>query len=480
MTLRFPAALVALTAATLAADDPIDVGDRSQLFIDGRFIARSEGITLRANQAQKLGPITDPQGRRIDGHVSRVLEDDGKIRLYLGAEGLKVYESDDGLRFTPAGDIPGDVLPTIFLDPHDPDPSRRYKLFGQRYGAKFNRDTDGVFARTSADGFHFAEAGRVLPYFTDNPAVVTWDDRLGKYVIYTRAFDYGSENQRRVGRIETDDPLKPWPVRPTPDDRERLSIENVPVVLQADEQDDPHSDIYYNAATDYPWAQDVHLMFAAPFRHFSPDRNPYIRPRPDGWEDYGFLEVQLAVSRDGVRWRRPTREPYFPTGLADEWDRWYAVMGPGLVRRGNYLYSYYVSTGRTHDSVILRPEYDHSVPGPGGVGVVRQRLDGFVSADADHKGGRLETPPVTFQGKRLRLNIDTGGMGTAFVELRDDAGNPIPGHTLADCEEIGGNFIDQTVYWKGDPDVSPLAGRPVRLCFKLTRAKLYSFRFSND
>jgi hypothetical protein len=163
--------------------------------------------------------------------------------------------------------------------------------------------------------------------------------------------------------------------------------------------------------------------------------------------------------------------------LADEWDRWYAVMAPGIVRRGNYLYQYYCSTGRTYDSAILRHEYDKSATRMGGIGVVRQRLDGFISADADHRGGWLETPRLIFKGNQLRLNIDTGAMGTAFVELRDADGKPIPSFTLADCEEIGGNFVDQRVYWKGKTDVSPLAGRPIRLYFKLVRAKLYGFQF---
>ena len=154
-------------------------------------------------------------------------------------------------------------------------------------------------------------------------------------------------------------------------------------------------------------------------------------------------------------------------------------MAPGMVRRGNYLYQYYYSSGHTHDSAFVRAEYEHSAPRMGGIGVVRQRLDGFVSADADHLGGWLETPPVVFQGNRIRLNVDTGAMGTAFVELRDAAGKPLPGFTLQDCEEIGGNYIDQAVYWKGKPDVSTLAGKPVRLYFKLTRAKLYAFEFTD-
>jgi hypothetical protein len=457
-----------------------DIGTQKQLFIDQRFIAQSEGIALRMNPGQKLGLILDEYGAPlpVQGHTSRVIEDHNKIHLYVGAGDLIVMESDDGLHFERVGpQIGRGDLPTIFLDQHDPNPARRYKLFWLQAKEPFDSKTDGIFAGCSADGFHFTTVGRVLPLLIDNPAVVDWDQRIGKYVIFTRVFAYNSENQRRITRLETDDPLKPWPYQPGDPKHNRLNTENVPVVLEADQEDDPHSDIYYNAATIYPWAQDVYLMLTAQFRHFSPQRNPYLRPPHGHWEDFGLLEVQLAASRDGIHWRRASREPYFPTGLADEWDRWYAVMAPGIVRRGNYLYQYYTSTGRTHDSAILRPEYVNSAPRMGGIGVVRQRLDGFISADADHHGGLLETPPLTFQGNHLRLNIDTGAMGTAFVELRDADHHPVPGFTLAECEEIGGNFIDQCVYWKGKSDVSALAGRPVRLYFKLTRAKLYAFQF---
>jgi hypothetical protein len=466
-----------------ADEASLDVGGRKQLFIDHRFIAQSENIELRANPAQKLGLLLDADGKRIPGiHVSRVFEEQGKMRLYLGADSLSIYESTDGLHFTPTGQsISGGTFTTIFLDTHEADPKKRYKIFWLKYSDPFDPATHGVYAAYSGDGVHFTDAGRVLPYYTDNPNLAFWDERIGKYVIFTRALALNSENQRRIARIETDDVLKPWPHTPATSDLRFLMPESVPVVLQADAEDDPHSDIYYNAATIYPWAQDVYFMFTAQFRHFAPDRQPFIRPRTPGqWEDYGLLEVQMAVSRDGIRWERPSREPYFPTGLADEWDRWYAVMGPGMVRSGNYIYQYYTSSGRAHDSVILRPEYDNSVEGTGGIGVVRQRLDGFVSADADHKGGWLETPPLTFKGKRLRLNIDTGSMGTAFIELRDLDDKPIPGFTLADCEEIGGNFIDQTVYWRANPDVSSLEGRPIRLYFRLTRAKLYAFQFTQD
>ncbi len=471
-----------LSGVSFAAEPVFDVGNRTQLFLDKRFIAASDNVQLRMNPAQKLGLIQVDTGEHLYDHVSRVIEDQGKIRLYVGADGVTAFDSDDGVHFTRTDVvIAKGRFTTIFLDEHDPDPARRYKVFWLKFALPFDPETHGVYAGFSRDGVDFTDVGRVLPFFVDNPCIVNWDERIGKYVIYTRSFEPDSENQRRIARIETDDPLKPWPYKESGRNVMWLTPERVDVVLQADTEDDPYSDMYYSSATLYPRAQDVYLMFPALFRHFSPERQPFIRPRQPGqWEDYGLLEVQLAVSRDSIHWERPGREPYVSTGLADEWDRWYTVMAPGVARRGNYLYQYYVSSGRTHDSVILRPEYDDVPAEPGGIGVVRQRLDGFVSADVDYHGGWLETPPVVFSGKRLRLNIDTDSMGTAFVELRDADDKPIDGYSLEDCEEIGGNFIDQCVYWNGSADVSALAGKPVRIYFKLTRAKLYAFTFADE
>ena len=236
--------------------------------------------------------------------------------------------------------------------------------------SRMTRRAAGVYASYSSDGIHFTEAGRVLPMWPETSLIADWDPRIEKYVVFLRVFVRDHENQRRVGRFETDDLLKPWPYRPTNPAARSPSPENIPAVLSVDARDDPYSDLYTNAACIYPYAQDVYLMFPTPFRHFSPRRQPWFRFQPGN--DYGLIEVQMAVSRDGIQWDRPDRRPYFPMGLPDEWDRWLTMMGVGIVRRGNSLYQYYWSTGRTHDSGILRPEYDKLLEPRGAIGTVRQ------------------------------------------------------------------------------------------------------------
>ncbi|MGV3719899.1 MAG: hypothetical protein ACO1SX_03230 [Actinomycetota bacterium] len=480
--------------------EPWNVGDQKQLFLDRRFVAASENVALTMNPAAKLGIVLDSEKEPWElgtGGYFRVLEDGGKFKLYYGAfteagHSLCYAESADGLHWTkPALGLvevrgnkqnnlifrDGAIDATVMLDPHDA-PERRYKVF--RSVMTQDKARAGIYAAYSADGIHFTDAGRVFPMWSETGVIADWDPRLRKYVIFTRAFVHHSENQRRIGRIETDDLLKPWPYRGTITELGCPTPDNIDLVLSVDGQDDPYCDFYTNAAHRYAYAQDAYLMFPTPFRHFvpSPGRQPWFRFQPGN--DYGLIEVQMAVSRDGVNWSRPDRRPYFPMGLPDEWDRWLTMMGAGLVRHRNSLYQYYWSTGRTHDSGILRPEYDKSIPLKNAIGAVRQRLDGFMSADFAYTGGALTTPPLLFSGTQLQLNVDSGAMGTVFVEIRDAQGKPLPGFTRADCEETGGNFLDATVRWKGNSDLSALRGKPVTLHITGRAAKLYAFQFPSS
>ena len=63
------------------------------------------------------------------------------------------------------------------------------------------------------------------------------------------------------------------------------------------------------------------------------------------------------------------------------------------------------------------------------------------------------------------------------LELLDEAGKALPGYAAGDCQKIIGNEIRRVVSWGGKDNVSALAGKPVRLRFRITDADLYSLRF---
>ena len=106
------------------------------------------------------------------------------------------------------------------------------------------------------------------------------------------------------------------------------------------------------------------------------------------------------------------------------------------------------------------------------------RTDGFASVNAPWSGGEMVTKPLTFSGERLEINYRTSAAGSLRVEIQDADGKPLPGFTASDCQEIVGDEIKRVVRWKGGPDMSALAGRPVRLRFVMKDADLYSLRFT--
>ena len=66
-----------------------------------------------------------------------------------------------------------------------------------------------------------------------------------------------------------------------------------------------------------------------------------------------------------------------------------------------------------------------------------------------------------FEGSKLLLNFATSAAGGVKVELQHPDGTPIPGFTLADCQELIGNDIKRTVTFAGR-DLRRLAGQAVR------------------
>jgi hypothetical protein len=102
------------------------------------------------------------------------------------------------------------------------------------------------------------------------------------------------------------------------------------------------------------------------------------------------------------------------------------------------------------------------------------RLDGFASANAGHGGGEFTTRPLVLEGRRLVLNYATSAVGTVKAEVRDAAGNVVPGYSLEECEEIYGDELSRPVRWKAHDDLGGVSGKTIRLHFALRDADLYA------
>jgi len=488
---------------------PVPLGARKHLFLDEALVASAVGVRFVPNPP-RWAELVIPDGAR--GHMSVVEDEDGLIRLYyegpehslavmVSRDGVHWEKPDLGWEYQGARNV---VLPeqvglgVVFLDPLAP-PEERWKYFS---GIR----RQGMYVFSSPDGWRFRRNEvAALPFSAGSQSVVYYDDQRGVYAGHHRS-DYamtpGGETARRFVLSETDDLMGPWPFEPVTPQKivaarrhwriggrlfpwfldngplapPGLSLE-LPTVLSADEQMDPvGTDIYATKAIKYPWAPDAYVAFPSVYFHYWDDGPPTRRVlgEKERGRGSGVVEVQLAVSRDGRKWKRYPRPAYVPIG-GDGSNRVHMLfMAHGLIRRGGEIWQFV--GGHGGNGIGYHSAWTRKGPWP--LWRLVQRLDGFVAAEGDYTGGMLVTRPLTFEGNRLVLNVDTGAVGYVQVGFLDETGMPVPGYSLDECVYINGDFLETEAEWlyKGK-DVSELAGRTVQLVFRLRGARLYALQF---
>ena len=212
----------------------------------------------------------------------------------------------------------------------------------------------------------------------------------------------------------------------------------------------PREHLYTNAIQLYPRAP--HMLIGFPTRYL-PKEGERVEPT-------------FMSSRDGRtfhRWQQaviPETASEDRSGNRSNYMTWGLVQLPGRDKEFSVYAteSYYSGP----DSRLRRFTY---------------RVDGFVSLQAGADGGQLLTKPLVFAGQRLTINFVTSDSGNVRVELQDTDGNPLEDFGLTACSELHGDAIAHVVRWKDGPDVSSLAGKPIRLRFELKHANLFAFQF---
>jgi hypothetical protein len=493
------------------AQSVVDLAQHRHLFLDDALIARSRDVRFTAHPA-RIEEIVLPHAT---GWTTVIEDEDGLIRLYgEGKSGVAVWTSRDGVNFT-APDLGkgrgNEVIPgparrgTVFIDPNAPAEERWKMLVGLH-------QRGGIFIYTSPDGYNFRRNEvAALPFWAGSASTIYYDDQRQLYVAHHR-MDYGrtaaGKTYRYSLRTEVQDVMAPWPFEPVSDERKAeyrkfmriadtildpwwldngplapggFSIE-YPIAMGPDPQLDPEAtDVYNTRAMKYPWAPDTYVAFPLWFFHYDGD-GPPTRTKLSDYElkrGTGLVETQLAVSRDGVTWKRYPRPAYVPVGTVKGFPMLRPYIAFGMVQRGEEIWQYSFTRSSYHDGGD-----DKSKPYPPAVvHRLSQRRDGFVSIDAPYeKEGTFTTHPLRFGGNQLVVNIDTGATGCAQFGFEDEQGRPVPELSVDDCVWVNGNKVADRVMWlrpdgKIRTDLSEIAGQPVRLVVRLRGTSLYSIQF---
>ena len=221
-----------------------------------------------------------------------------------------------------------------------------------------------------------------------------------------------------------------------------------------------------------------------------------IRDRP--WTDR--QDLQLAYSRDSVTWfrvggsgavsnaslnrkqdwsRQAKAATFLPYGkMNKDWDWGYITpyYTPEPIIVNDQIHFFYSGSNAKHWWTWTGdpPKKDpNAKPPTKGVGLATLRRDGFVSINADEKGGTMTTRALLFLGDGLVLNADAKG-GQITVEALDADGKPIPGFGLEASQPLTTDSIRHSLAWKGHKDLHQLQGKPIRLRFHMKNARMFS------
>ncbi len=468
--------LLFIPLTVLPAAERIDIGLRRELFVDHRLIESLDDVRLvlhRPRPREVVFKFDRPWEGLYSGYET-VLKDGDTFRFYyrgmpeakhaLDTEVTCVAESKDGIHWTRPKlgiyEVRGtgennvvlarnrgchNLAPFIDANPNCP-PDQRYKAMG-------GTGKPGLLAFVSADGLHWKQI-QTEPVITkgafDSQNNAFWSESEQQYVCYFRVFRDG---QRWIARTTSEDYIH-W---------------SEPVDLELNGK--PREHLYTNQIN--PYVRAPHIYLGLPTR-FLPGRRVVTEEEarqigtPTKWNYANdCTDILLTSARGGADFKRTFMEAFIRPGAdLQNWTSRANYAARGIVQTGERELSLYVKHHSGYPSTHVRR--------------YTLRPDGFVSVHGPYTGGELVTKPFRFRGDTLSINYATSAAGGLFVEIQMLDGKPVEGFAMKDCPEIIGDRLDHTVAWKSGKSVTQLAGKPIRLRFKLKDADLYSFQFTSD
>lgn len=470
------------------AEAPLPLGNHRELFVDQYLIDSMNNLRLELQHPVDQGPIlyfSKPWEGIFSAYVT-VLHVGDKYQMYYrgkppgptpsgpsdpnSGQCTCYAESSDGIVWTkpelnlfPVGDSRTNiVLADAGTSCHNFCPFYDTKPgvpADEKYKAVGGYNDAGLFGFESPDGIHWRKVqdGPIVtkaltehPYVFDSQNVPFWSETEHTYLLYYRMY----ENRcRRISRLKSDDFIH-W---------------HDPELMEYRQGDAPApiEQLYTNQTQPYFRAPQIYIGTSARImlgrQVLTTQQAEAIHVDPHYFHDVS--DAILLTSRGGNIYQRTFLTALLAPGIGPE--NW--------VSRTNYPGLNIVQTGPTEMSLFVNQNYGQPTSQ---IHRYTFRLDGLAALVAEADAGQMVTKPLTFSGSELFLNFGTSAAGGIRVGIENADGTAIPGFALSDCQEQIGNEIERPVSWKGG-DLSSLAGKPVRLTFELTDARLYAIRFGN-
>ncbi len=445
------AAMVALASTISPAHsaEPIDIGNRLELFVDDHLIGDIKGDArqqlLRPEPKEVVFVADAPWEGNTSGYYTYFRDGDLYKMIYRGwqhdAQKKAVHkevtcyaESKDGIHWTKpnlglfewngskANNIvwltPGTHNFTAFRDdnPKTP-PEARYKAFGGGRG--------GLLPFQSPDCKHW-KLIQDKPVITngafDSQNLAFWDTDRNEYRAYWRYFGKGV----RAIRTATSKDFIHW--------ENEADLTYTPGT--------PIEHLYTNAVQKYFRAP--HLFIGFPTRYL-PKQGQRVEP-------------VLMSSRDGVQFHR------WPDAVITE-----DAPADRKGNRSNYMtWGMFQLPGKPKEIAVYATE-NYYEPSPGRVRRFVYRVDGFVALRGGSDGGTVTTKSLRYKGERLLLNYVVRKGGSIQITAANESGQ-----LIGKSKSLTGDAIDAPVKWEQDPRLSKGV---IQLRFTLTNADVFSIRF---
>ena len=443
--------LILLSSAAAVDVEPINIGNRLELFTDNYLIDNKHGDVSQNLMLPKPQEIVFETDSPWEGNTSgyyTFLKDGNTYRMiYRGwqhdekqravHEEVTCYaESTDGIHWTKPNlglfawngsrenNIvwlgPGTHNFTAFRDDNPAAPAEsRYKAFGGigEFGG-------GLVPFTSPDCIHWKQSTE-KPVISngafDSQNLAFWDTDRHEYRAYWRYFDKGI----RAIRTATSTDFINW-------------------THEADltyPEETPSEHLYTNAIQKYFRAPHLFIGFPTRFEPRSQQVEPILMTSRDGVRFHRFADA--VIPRSAPKDRNHNRSNYMAWGMLQLPDL------PGEI------------------SVYGTENYYETTPGR-----VRRfvyRVDGFAALQGGPNGGNITTKSFCHDGQRLLLNYLVKPGGELIVKMLNNDGN-----VIGKSRPLSGDVVDAEVIWEQRPEFTSDA---IRLRFELRNADLYSFRF---